>query len=270
MSDFASAALRYAHLGLAVIPLKPNDKRPMFENWPEVATADAGIVSRWWRQNPEANVGIATGQKSRVFVLDVDVEKGGQDSYDSLILKHGRPPDTWQQVTGSGGFHLFFRYPNFRVANAAGILPGIDIRGDGGQVVAPPSIHPNGNRYEWDGLQEIERAPLAEAPLWLLELLQQRTIRTQTSDKFPLGVKIPNGARHDTLVALAGMMRRLGLSADEILPSLWAVNERRCEEPRTREHVQKIADSMMRYRPSDGDLFTTANRLWRVTKAREC
>lgn len=272
MSDFATfseAALRYAALGLAVIPLRPKDKMPMFDNWPEIATADKGLVSRWWQQNPMANVGIATGQKSRVFVLDVDVLKGGRDSYDDMLNKHGQFPDTWHQITGSGGFHLFFRYPNFRVGNAAGIFPGIDIRGDGGQVVAPPSIHPNGRRYVWDSIDQIEQMPLAEAPGWLLDTLQNRSVRTH-SDKFPLAVQIPKGVQHETLVALAGMMRRLGLNADEIMPTLMDVNRKRCTEPGPQENVQQIAESMMRYRPSDGDLFSTANRLWRVTKAREC
>lgn len=270
MTDFAEAALRYAHMGLAVIPLLPRDKKPWFDNWPEVATSDRETVSRWWQQNSNSNVGIATGQKSHLFVLDVDPKNGGMDSFDTIRTEHGQFPDTWQQITGSGGIHLFFRYPNFRVANAAGIYPGIDIRGDGGQVVAPPSIHPiTGKRYAWDGLYEIEQSPLAEAPGWLLDILQQRNSRTH-SDKFPISMKIPKGVQHETLVALAGMLRKLGLSTEEIIPSLMEVNNRRCQEPGPVGNISKIAESMMWYRPSDADLFTTANRLWRVTKAKEC
>ena len=269
MSEFGEAALRYAHLGLAVIPVIPHEKNPIFTRWQEIATADIAIVSRWWKQNPNANVGIATGQRSRLFVFDVDTKSGGMETYEQLVFKHGRPPDTWQQTTGSGGFHLFFRYPNFRVSNAAGLFQGIDIRGDGGQVVAPPSIHPNGKRYEWDGTQEIEHTPLAEAPPWLLDALQQKNQRTH-SDKFPIALQIPKGVQHETLVAMAGMMRKLGLSPAEIFPSLMEVNRQRCQEPGPAENISKIADSMDRYRPSDADLFTTANRLWRVTKAKEC
>jgi hypothetical protein len=269
MSELSEAAARYARLGLAVIPLKQKDKRPMFDNWPEVATNDISIVTRWWTQNPYANVGIATGQKSRLFVLDVDPKNGGRESYETLLLNHGQFPDTWQDITGSGGFHMFFRYPNFRVANAAGIFPGIDIRGDGGQVVAPPSIHPNGNRYEWDGAKEIENTPIAEAPGWLLDVLQGKAERTK-SDKFPLPLQIPKGVQHETLVAAAGMMRRLGLSPKELLPALLEINRSRCEQPGPAQNIEQIAESMAKYRPSDSDLFSTANRLWRVTKAREC
>jgi hypothetical protein len=270
VSELSEAASRYARMGLAVIPLEPKGKIPMFKNWPEVATNDLGIVTRWWTRNPYANVGIATGQKSRIFVVDIDPDKGGIDSYESLVLKHGRFPDTWQTMTGRPpGFHMYFRYPNFRVENAAGIFPGIDIRGDRGQVVAPPSIHPNGNRYEWDGAREIENIEIPEAPGWLLEALQGKSEQTK-SDKFPLPFQIPKGVQHETLVAAAGMMRRLGLEPAEILPSLLEINRRRCAEPGPQKNIEQIAESMAKYRPGDADLFSVASRLWRATKAREC
>jgi len=267
MTEIGEAALRYAKLGLAVIPLRPHGKIPIFGEWQKIASRDEALVSRWFTQNPDCNVGIATGPKSNCFVLDVDIAKGGQDSFDELLAKHGRFPDTWQQITGSGGFHLFFRWPTFTVHNAADLLPGIDIRGDGGQVVAPPSIHACGNTYQWDGLSEIEDTPLAEAPEWLLDLLQGRTARVApTLDA--VGERIPTGTRHKVLVSMAGTMRRMGLNASEILAALSQVNNR-CEVPKEPAQLQQIAESMMRYQPSDRDLFKTANSLWRVTKARE-
>jgi hypothetical protein len=240
----------------------------MFANWPEVATNDQAIIARWWQQNPDANVGIATGKRSGVFVLDVDPKNGGMDSYESLIANRGRFPDTWQQVTGSKGMHLFFRYPSFPVSNAAGLFPGIDIRGDGGQVVAPPSIHPNGNTYEWDGLDEIEGVRVAEAPLWLLEILENRN-NHQGSQHLPIAEKIPHGVQHYTLLALAGALRRMGLSEAEITPSLLAVNANRCERPGADQNIRQIAGSVMKYRPADNDLYKTATKLWRLTKAKE-
>lgn len=271
-TEFAQAALRYAKLGLAVVPLRPRDKKPMFDNWTNIGTCDIPLVTKWWAQNPAANVGILTGQKSHCFVLDVDPKNGGLETFENLVSKHGRFPDTWQDITGGvgGGFHLFFRYPNFEVKNHIGILPGIDIRGDGGQVVAPPSIHPDtGNRYEWDGINEIENTQLAEAPIWLLDLLHQKT-EVRHSDRLPIGVKIPHGVQHMTLVSLAGMLRRLGLDAGEIKPVLQSVNKNRCEIPGEPARIDEIADSMMKYRPADSELISTSTRLWRVTKAREC
>lgn len=269
LSIFGEAAIRYARLGLCVIPLHPKDKRPMFTNWPEVATSDQAVVSRWWEQTPSANVGIATGKRSGVFVFDIDPKNGGDDSYEHLVSKHGRFPDTWQQITGGKGMHLFFRYPSFPIHNSAGLLPGIDIRGDGGQVVAPPSIHPNGSAYEWDGLAEIEQTRIAEAPLWLLELLDAKNTQSG-STHLPIGAdKIPHGVQHYTLLAIAGALRRMGLSEPEITPTLLAVNRNRCETPGADKNVAQIAQSVMKYRPADSDLYKTATKLWRMTKAKE-
>jgi hypothetical protein len=268
-SVFGEAAQRYARLGFCVVPLHPRDKKPMFTNWPETATADQSVVSRWWQQTPEANVGIATGRKSGIFVLDVDPSNGGRESFDDMVERHGRFPDTLQQITGSKGWHLFFRYPSFPVHNAAGLLPGIDIRGDGGQVVAPPSIHPKtGLSYEWDGLDEIENQRIAEAPLWLLELLEGKNSQ-HGSQHLPIAEKIPHGVQHYTLLALAGALRRMGLSENDMLPALLEVNRNRCEQPGQDRAIQQIAHSVMKYRPADNDLFRTASKLWRLTKAKE-
>jgi Bifunctional DNA primase/polymerase, N-terminal/AAA domain/Primase C terminal 1 (PriCT-1) len=270
MTEIGTAALRYAHLGLSVIPLRSKGKIPIFQEWQKVATCEENQVTRWFQQNPESNVGIATGPKSNCFVLDVDIAKGGQDSFDTLLAKHGQFPDTWQQITGSGGFHLFFRYPNFRVSNANDLMPGIDIRGDGGQVVAPPSIHPTtGKRYEWDGLKDIEDTPMAEAPMWLLDLLQGKQAPETKTAREPLADRIPNGTRHQALVSLAGAMRRFGLNSHEMLPTLREVNRTRCEEPKPEDEIRHIAESMMKYQPADTDLFKTTTKLWRILKARE-
>lgn len=255
------AAIRYAAMGLSVIPL--HGKKPYFEDWPNQATTNEPIIRKWWSQDPQANVGIATGRKSSLFVLDVDPKHGGQESLDALFAKHGRFESTWTATTGSGGTHYFFRYPAMEVGTKAGILPGLDIRGNGGQVVAAPSVHPDTNRrYLWDGLREPWDDPkgLAEAPPWLLEILAPRPKTSPIS----VPLRIPHGVQHKTLVSLAGWMRRMGLSPDEIYPTLMKVNERRCEEPGPAENIRQIADSMVRYQPGDKNLFYVANEMWHL------
>jgi len=269
MSEFLTAAVRYAKLGLAVIPLQARDKRPIFKDWTNLDRASVDTVERWWASSPNGNVGIVTGSKSGIFVLDVDPKNGGDLTYETLLMEHGQFPDTWQVITGTKGRHLYFRYPAFPVRNVAGLFQGIDIRGDGGQVVAPPSIHPNGTPYEWDGMQEIEDFPIAEAPQWLLELLHSRDGSTGKQGPSVIPQKIPHGTQHATLVSLAGMMRRMGLSAEEIAPTLQFVNEKRCEQPGAPANIAKIAESMMRYRPTDADLFAVATKLWRMSKKVE-
>lgn len=261
-SDMAAAALHYAEIGMAVIPL--HGKKPFFENWPETATRDPGMISRWWTQEPTANIGIATGSKSNVFVVDIDPRNGGRDSWEELLEQHGPIPDTRQVVTGGGGTHIYFRYPAVKVPGIAGLWPGIDIKSDGGQVVAPPSIHPDTHqRYEWDGLAEFDDQPLAEAPDWLLDEFAKRQ-RPAKKELKALPVKIPKGVQHYTLVSLAGTLRRMGLDAEEMYGAVQSVNERRCERPGAAQNIRDICESMMRYQPGDGALVAIANKLWRM------
>jgi hypothetical protein len=263
------AALRYAAMGLAVIPVEPETKAPYFKAWTEVATTDQSLIQKWWTQDARANVGIVTGKRSQAFVVDVDPRNGGEESIDTLFSKNGRFPDTWQDITGSGGRHYWFRYPAFPVGNKAGILPGIDIRGDGGQVVAPPSLNPTtGRRYIWDGLKEPwdDQQGLAEAPAWLLDLLHPHE---RTNTFVEIATRIPHGVQHQTLVSLAGAMRRMGLSPGEIFPTLQHVNLNRCEQPGPEVNIRKIAESMARYQPSDRSLYQEASKLWRLTRFAE-
>ncbi len=267
MSEFLAAALAYAGLGLHVIPL--HGKKPYFENWPQVATSDPVQILRWWTQNPDDNIGVATGKASGVFVLDVDKQNGGEDALETLILRHGRFPDTWQDITGRGGFHMFFRYPSFPVGNAP-LVSGIDIRGDGGQVVVPPSIHPDTKKhYIWDGLDDISRDNIAEAPVWLLDMLQAKHGKPMVRE---VPSKIPYGTQHLVLLSIAGKMRRMGLTSSEIFAALWKINCERCEKPPSAEHVQQIADSMMRYAPDDKGVIraslTIDNELQRLQQQK--
>ena len=272
-SALADAAAYYASLHLPVFPLLPKTKHPAFKGWQDAANGDPATVDRWWKQNPNYNIGFACGTKSNAFVFDVDPRNGGADSYELLISEHGRMPDTWQQITGGGGMQFFFRFPAFKVGNCAGMWQGIDIKGEGGYVVVPPSIHPDtGREYQWDGLEDIDHTPLGEAPEWLIEALHHKFCPVQEvhhSDRLPIGEKIHKGVQHVTLVSLAGAMRRMGMSATDIYPTLWQVNQDHCDEPGPAENIWKIAESMDRYQVHDKSLFSTATKLWRLTKYHE-
>lgn len=126
-------------------------KRPLVKAWQDVATVDPKSIEEWWDRWPEANIGIATGAKSSVWVLDVDVKKeDGFASLRKLDQELGGLPETLKAKSGSGGLHLYFRYEQgSRIPSRTGVLPGLDVRGDGGYIVAPPSLHISGNHYEW-------------------------------------------------------------------------------------------------------------------------
>ena len=148
MSEYPSmydAAIEYAKKGFAVFPLKYRDKVPLTRNGCKDATTDAAQIKAWWQKYPNANIGLATGSVSQnVFVIDLDIDEDrGIDGYHSLEdwqREHGDFPETWTAITGRGGYHLYYR-GNGKIKNRAGIIDGVDIRGNGGYVVAPPSIH---------------------------------------------------------------------------------------------------------------------------------
>ena len=169
-------ARHYAEVaGWRVLPIKPGGKRPPMTKWQEAATNDVDLINQWWTKDyPNHGVGVLTGSGSGVFVLDVDVANGkvGAETLATLEAEHGPLPDTAKVQTGSGGWHYYFRWPaGQEIRNDASKRLGtdLDIRGEGGQVVAPPTIHANGKRYEWvDDSGDLE---VADAPQWLLEML---------------------------------------------------------------------------------------------------
>ncbi len=189
-----AGALALAGHGLRVLPNRPRQKQPIDKDWPNLATTDPETIRGWWKRHPDANPGVLTGDD--VFVLDVDGAEG-QISKEILEEEHGRLPPTWEVKTPGGNGdrqHSYYRTPpGVVVRNSAGKLgKRLDVRGAGGQVVAPPSVHPNGNPYIWAAGHAPDDLPLALAPAWLVELVRERpTARaprpTNGAGEFPPG-----------------------------------------------------------------------------------
>lgn len=147
-----AAALRYAQWGWPVFPLKPQGKQPATRNGFKDATTNTDCIRAWWAAQPDANIGLPTGHA--FDVIDVDVPTGAP-SYASLLAEQnpntaqGVIPDVHgQAATASGGLHLYI--PATGGGNRAGLLPGIDYRGAGGYVVAPPStLGQRGRAWSW-------------------------------------------------------------------------------------------------------------------------
>lgn len=184
------AALEYAANGWRVMPVwwvrggecacrkgakcEERGKHPILKDWRKLASIDPHKIRSWWAEKPFAGVGIVTGGDSGLVVLDVDPKNGGQKSLDALEAEHGPLPDAPQLLTGGGGLHVYFLHPGGKIRNRVGWMPGLDIRGDGGFVVAPPTIHSSGTAYRWTTLP-LEYPP-APMPGWLLSALSERVI----------------------------------------------------------------------------------------------
>ena len=162
------AALRYHDLGWSVVPAVERAKRPAIRWQPfQDRGATKRDIRQWCERWPEGNLAVVTGAISNLVVLDIDVRNGGEVSFDRLSQVHGPVPETVESRTGGGGRHLYFRHPGTECRNRAGFEPGLDIRGDGGVIIVPPSIHPSGKPYVWRKGHAPGEIPIAHLPDWL-------------------------------------------------------------------------------------------------------
>ncbi len=171
--NILDAALEYAAHDIAVLPCKPTTKAPYIKRGLNAASTDADRIREWWRQHPDAMIGCPCGDND-FFAIDLDLRDhaNGIGAWMDINKKSGdiAAPGAIGK-TPSGGFHYLFAKPARKVMTRAGKLaPGIDIRGDGGYVVLPPSCNADGVCYEWQN-EWHPAEPLSPAPGWLLELV---------------------------------------------------------------------------------------------------
>lgn len=200
------AALEYIDRGWAVFPLAPKSKTPLkgskgFKD----ASKDAAVVRSWWKTNPAANIGIATGKISGLFVVDLDDGAEGIASWGEVCRQQGQPQvETLTARTVSEGRHLLFTYPPGDVSLncSTKVFPHIDTRANGGYIVAPPSyaITPKCRGfYSWLN----PGAPIAEMPAWLISAYQGIVAPVAQSIASPIAAhpqaRIQQGSRHDSI-----------------------------------------------------------------------
>jgi hypothetical protein len=202
---------------------------------------DRALITEWWSRWPDANIAVAL---NGVVVIDIDGPEG-EESLAALIRQHGPLPETLQSKTGRGR-QLFFTSGGADIRNSTAKLgPGLDVRGEGGYVVLPPSVHPNGNLYGW-----VCKVRPAALPAWLREKLTAPAPQPP-ADGEPSREPIPQGQRNSTLTSLAGTMRRRGLSQKAIEAALLEENRARCQPPLAEGDVRQISASVGRYAPAD-------------------
>jgi hypothetical protein len=260
-SDLLAAALEYAQRGWLVIPVHtptaqgcscerakcPNPgKHPRTAHGWKEGTRDPAEIRTWWRLWPDANIGIITGRGSGIVVLDVD-GKHGEESMADLARRGCRLPDTFTVHTGGGGQHLYFLLPEgVEVRNSQSkIAPGLDIRGEGGHVVAPPSLHRAGARYEVNE----SAIPPTPCPEWLVRMAQAAPpTQSAPAPGSIAGAPVGEGQRTNRLVSLAGTMNKRGMSPTAIEAALLQENTATCSPPLPEEKVRSIArDISVRY-----------------------
>jgi len=243
--DTFSFALKYTTLGCAVLPLHTINsdgtcscsrancsspgKHPRTVKGVSEASKDLEQIKKWWSLWPDSNIGIATDLLSGIVVLDIDNDdETGENGAESL-LEWARGigydlPDTWKALSGGGGMHFIYRSSK-EIRNRIKVLPGVDVRGDGGYIVAPPSLHVSGRRYEWEVSPDEMPEPIP-LPLEIESLMSSQ--QSSGSFSFTVTVTVAEGARNTTMFKLASSLKAKGLSYEAILAAVSSENAQRC------------------------------------------
>ena len=274
MPEAKSLLQRYAeyytkNMGLRVFPC--NGKKPATPHGCKDATTDPAQIAEWWGGGSAYNVAIATG--SGLVVLDVDTNhdagKYGDETLADLEQQYGKLPDTWTCLTGGGGVHYYFRCEDLAMTVGVEFAPGLDYRGAGGYVIAPPSIHPTtGRAYEWEASSTPANVPLAPLPEWLHRLMLQGKAKDRSTAHSAEDMEqVQEGRRNDVLFKLASSLRARGLSQKAIIAALMEENRSRCSPPLPNREVETIAKSAGRY--EQGEVKTPVTPRPVLVKASE-
>jgi Bifunctional DNA primase/polymerase, N-terminal len=249
------SALWYVEkLGFSVLPVG-NDKKPLIK-WEELQTRlpSKKEILEWWLKYPDANVGIITGKVSNLAVIDIDDPKIDNETIKG-IEQYLEPPAC---VTPRGGRHLYFRYPkDTDLRNATSIIPKVDIRAEGGYVVAPPSTDSKGNIYKWFDDKRIDKTAMCEFPMSVISLTvpaPSRRLYTVPTDMFK------EGRRDEDLFHMANIMVKGGASPAEIQLALETL-AKSCTPPFPENEIQaKIYSAMKRAEKRERNLADEIKR----------
>jgi len=249
MHSLFDHALALADRGLFVFPCQPRGKTPATAHGHLDATRDFDIIGKWWQQNPDFNIAVATGQRSGFFAPDID-GPDAEAALRRLETEYDALPPTIEAITARGR-HIYLK-ATVPIGNSVGKLaPGIDIRGDGGYILVPPSIHPSGQRYCWS----VDSANcIADAPQWLVDkLVADKSNSTGRRIVVPAAEwhriahdGASQGARNDTLTKLSGHLLSLPyIDAGLVLELLLSWNQTHCRPPLSDDEVTAIFDSIL-------------------------
>ena len=254
-NEFLDAALYYASLGWRVMPLYPREKKPWIEAWGINATTDENQIRKWWKQRPQANVGILTG--NGLCVMDVDDKPDehngllGSDFLREWELEHGEISETVCAKSGTGGMHYYFDVGNVEIRGCQSKKIFIDLRCDGNLIVAPPSIHPDtGKPYVWDiSPEDMPPAKVTAVDKACIEwIYNNRNGADEEGNREKVTVpstSVNSGEGRNNFLYEQGCSARAKGSDDEVITAwLTSLNEVKCNPPLSQAELNKIIKSV--------------------------
>lgn len=256
-SKLLDAAIEYARMGWSVLALQPRLKEPATASGLKDATTDLEQIKMWWSVFPDSNVGVSLGTAAgNMIAIDIDVdEESGEDGWETMRIweqEHGKLPETCSDVSGRGGGRLYY-IVNRPVSNSTNKELGVDIRGESGYAVMPPSIHPNGREYTWEvPPSEVPPAFADENVYAFLDYVQGRvagsgcagSVALRQKFELPSG-RIGKGKRNDTIFRYTCRLQADGLSDEEIVAIVNGINQTKCDPPLSVEELQQIISSVL-------------------------
>lgn len=265
-SPLAEAAHDYVERGLAIIPLGVGKKEPVTKNGLNDWTDNPGQIDVWWGQgehagkrgDPSYNIGMACGQVSGgIIAIDLDChsdEANGLHFLRDWEVEHGKLPETWTQITGSGGKQLFYRAGQ-DIRNSANGEIGVDVRGNGGYVVLPPSLHPCGDRYEWSiSPDDMDVADADDKVYDFIRAVSKTKKRGDgwNAEKTGIPSEIKEN-RNETLFSLGRSFLSRGTGHDEVATLIRSLNATICRPPLPADEVEKLIGSINSKEPGNAE-----------------
>ena len=246
-NETISAAQGLASFDWPVFPVNPDTKAPLITGWQNRATSDRSGVAELFKDYPLAAIGLVTGQKSGLVVIDIDERENFSGLQNFKDSGHKIPP-TITASTPSGGIHLFFKAPSVGVPNSVSSLAeGVDIRGDGGYVIAPPSVTKWG-QYSWTCKYSVfQEGPLPLPEKFYMPTEKKRPFNETGCNQKPLSSRlldsIPEGSRNDEITKRCGLLLAR-YPANDVLKMLDLINEKCCQPPLDEREVSGIFASI--------------------------
>lgn len=265
-SPLAEAAHDYVERGLAIIPLGVGKKEPVTKSGLNDWTDNPGQIDVWWGQgehagkrgNPSYNIGMACGQVSGgIVAIDLDChsdEANGLHFLHDWEVEHGKLPETWTQITGSGGKQLFYRAGQ-DIRNSANGEIGVDVRGNGGYVVLPPSLHPCGDCYEWSiSPDDMDVADADDKVYDFIRAVSKTKKRGDgwNAEKTGIPSEIKEN-RNETLFSLGRSFLSRGTGHDEVATLIRSLNATICRPPLPADEVEKLIGSINSKEPGNAE-----------------
>lgn len=253
-------ALQLANKGFRLIPCK--EKIPIIKKWQLNATNNSDTIKELWNNN-DYNIGILTGaDANNLIVIDCDVKEdiNGINNFLEFLKRNNIDlPKTLIAKSGRGGKHYYFRSKSSNIKSGTNVFDkGIDIRSNGGFIIAPPSLHTNGNYYKWDNNYDIAYLPQLLEDILLQDKSKEKPKVTKEKKINCIDIKryselanIKTGERNDTLFRLASKLIDTGLCYNAILDAINTENECKCIEPLTKEEVESLVNSSYKYKCED-------------------